>query len=658
VAVNLEAQAVIKAKDETGAVIEQVTSKLKKLAQATRAVGSAPVNSLQQAARIADRADHVVGKVSRAIAGGYAAAKVAQIGGNVVETYKTFDDLRRYQKAILGLTDDQQKPLIDQAIRMGGTSRYNDLQVIEAQLSLAQRGVQLNLIQPIVEAAKEYGQAMNAELPEAAKTIEGILFSTGKVLGDGVDALKVARHVADEAVKMAKIGGYSDEDLKEFFKFGGLSGSTAGLSDQSIESMGALMHRANIPGSEAGVAVRAIAGRLVAPTKEGLDALAAVGIDFNKFTSMPGGLSASNLESFMTQRFGHRLSAKGRGGVADILADPEVVGNRSEFISRMFEALSPGFGKGKGGKMRPQDARELTKGISDFYKESVGKVDSEGLLRAIMAANPTLAQMDALFGQKQGARALAAMRDVARFNEYYDKLKNVPEGFAQGIGAERMGGAAGAIQRAQGSWLNLETALGRAWDPQITGAANAIAHLEQSFVELSQDAQKEISATLGVTTALIGLGGALKVMEVGLSGTAAALLAVPRTIAGLAAGALTSIPGRLLGPLGFLLGSTVPANAGETPFGKDWLSGSGPSNWSPQKFSLGDIRSAVGLPAAEVKGSAELHVNVQVEPSDSFVSRIISAIKNEINTFGGGPGSGVGTAGSTGMSMPEAGPNP
>jgi hypothetical protein len=68
----------------------------------------------------------------------------------------------------------------------------------------------------------------------------------------------------------------------------------------------------------------------------------------------------------------------------------------------------------------------------------------------------------------------------------------------------------------------------------------------------------------------------------------------------------------------------------------------------------------VSMPAPEVKGSAELNVNVQVEPSDSFISRFVQAVRNEINVFGNGasPGAGVGTAGSTGLSMPEAGPQP
>jgi hypothetical protein len=74
-------------------------------------------------------------------------------------------------------------------------------------------------------------------------------------------------------------------------------------------------------------------------------------------------------------------------------------------------------------------------------------------------------------------------------------------------------------------------------------------------------------------------------------------------------------------------------------------------------WSTSDIRAAVSGPA-EVKGSADLNVNVQVEPSDSFIARIISAIRNDINIFGHEPGSGPGTAGSTGLSMPPAGPNP
>jgi len=89
-------------------------------------------------------------------------------------------------------------------------------------------------------------------------------------------------------------------------------------------------------------------------------------------------------------------------------------------------------------------------------------------------------------------------------------------------------------------------------------------------------------------------------------------------------------------------------------------SGGAPAPWAAKGIpDFGAGGAAFGpAPAPEVKGSAALNVDVRVEPSDSFISRIISAIRNEINVFGSSPGAGVGTAGSTGLSMPEAGPQP
>jgi hypothetical protein len=74
--------------------------------------------------------------------------------------------------------------------------------------------------------------------------------------------------------------------------------------------------------------------------------------------------------------------------------------------------------------------------------------------------------------------------------------------------------------------------------------------------------------------------------------------------------------------------------------------------------SLATFQMLSAQKPAEVKGSADLNVTVQVEPSDNFISQIISAIENRINAFGGGAGHGVGTDGATGLSMPPAVPVP
>lgn len=58
---------------------------------------------------------------------------------------------------------------------------------------------------------------------------------------------------------------------------------------------------------------------------------------------------------------------------------------------------------------------------------------------------------------------------------------------------------------------------------------------------------------------------------------------------------------------------------------------------------------------AKVEGDAELKVNVTVEPSQDFITRIETQIHNAINAFRNSLGApAVGTAGSTGRSMPAA----
>jgi hypothetical protein len=181
----------------------------------------------------------------------------------------------------------------------------------------------------------------------------------------------------------------------------------------------------------------------------------------------------------------------------------------------------------------------------------------------------------------------------------------------------------------------------------MTGSANVIAHLEQSFAELDQSTQREISGAAATAAAFAGLGATLKVFEVGLSGTAAGLARFVPVL-----GMLSALP--WVAELAVGAGKKAQDYFGNketigTVPGIGWVPGMEPNF---PHYSVDDVHRALGMPAAEVKGSAELSVNVQVEPSDSFVSRIVSALRNDINAFGGGAGS----AGSTGLSMPEVAP--
>ena len=68
--------------------------------------------------------------------------------------------------AVMGISDDEQAPLVKQAIHLGGTSKYNDIQVLEAQRDLAARGLKKDQILGMMPAAVNLGQAMDLSLPE------------------------------------------------------------------------------------------------------------------------------------------------------------------------------------------------------------------------------------------------------------------------------------------------------------------------------------------------------------------------------------------------------------------------------------------------------------------------------------------------------------
>jgi hypothetical protein len=665
----IEAEARITGKDLTGNTFTAIEGKVNKMSAAMKNVGSSSLQMVSGVTQGMAKVDSVIGKLAKSLVAANIAHKMTSIAEGVSKTFAQFDDLVRYQRAIAGMTQAQQKPFIDQAVRGGGSTKYNDIQWIEAQNSLLGRGVNKEFVRPIVEAASQYGQAMNTDLVSAATAVEGALFSTGKHLETFSEAIQVSTHAVDFMVKLAKIGGLNNEDITQAIKYGGLSGSTAGLSDETLGAMWALMHRSNIGGAEAGVATRALAGRLVAPTKKGVEALASMGIDYNQYVH-GAVMSPSSFGNFMALRFGQKLGAGMSQRVGKVFEDPEVTGNAAEFTTKVFDVVKGSFAGGKKG-MKAQDSEKLTKAIRDYYKISSGGVDSEGLLRAIIAAHPTLGQVNAFAGEKQGGRLIAVMRDLALFEEKYRQLKEAPEGFAKSIADERMAGYAGAKTRAEGSYMNAETAIGRAWENEMTSFMNAVAHLEQGFAELDNESIRAATGVAGITTALVSLGTVLKTLEafgVTIAGTLATLvsrmtaLGMPLALSGDTM-KTTAEPKRVT-PEGwdytFKSKGGFSFSPGTTDGGRfsyksstwlpSWLSGTDPES----KFTPTPVRPAT---EAEITGHIDVNSKVDIHlDTNMFRAQVLSTVKSEISNLRSRGDLSTGTSGPVGPSMPEVGP--
>lgn len=485
-------------------------------------------------------------------AGGlYLGHKTKERQKEILETYAEFDDLSRYQAAVADLSPDELKSRQAQALKIGHESgRYNDLQVLHAQLDLAQRGVKKQFIEPFVGEVVNYGRAMNTDLSSAAKTLEGIVFSTNQNVEDPATALTTMRRQVDLAVKMSKLGGLSNDDVAQAFKFGGTSGSGAGLSNETMGAVFAILHRSGYTGSEAGVAQRALAGKLVSPTQKGFGALDAMlapqGKRWEDFTTLKRGGNADLADNAMQRKFGTKLTAKQRTQFDALFQDEEVFGDQGKFITAATKIVSSNFDKVlKGpnkGKLKAQDAAKIAKTFSDLRKMMIESVDAEGLWDAILQSDPTLAQANAWGTDKHGGKIMALARKYHEYKDYRDQLKATPEGFAKGIGDTRNAGYAGARHRLAGAQKNLDSRIGQSLDGGggekggfLTDVTNAAGHAVQSLAELPNSI-----LAVGAAAAYVGGKVSSALGAAALTGAAAGISAGVATGKGgaIAAGAL------------------------------------------------------------------------------------------------------------------------
>jgi TP901 family phage tail tape measure protein len=507
----------------------------------------------QQQSQMAARANSVSmlknapGASMLGFAGLYGAKHVAS---SVAHTYREFDKERRYGKAVMGLTDDEQAPLIKQAIHGGATSKYNDIQWLEAQRELAARGLNADQVRAITEASSKLGMAMGTTLPEAAKLLEGGMFGFGKDTSTFAAAIANAKRTADLQVKANKIGGMTPDDIRALYKFGATPFRMSGLSEEKLLAFGAVGKKANMGGDEMGTAARALSAAILKPTAGARVAMMASGLDYSKYQTQ--GAKAMNAEDFaksVAQSYGVALGKDSKAALQKVFDDKAIVGDAAKFMPKIMQTLADHLG-GDDAKSKKSIA-----GMARNYRDaSMGGVNADKLFDDMIQAmrkSPALA--NAIFGSKQGARVNAALGDPA-FEKKLDELLHHSDGYADKIADERMAGFDGAVSRFEGAIKNLETAAGRAVDNDgkggaLTSATDMVARAIQGLAELPASAHRAAIGIAAFGTALAGvktlqtlLGGfGLAASATALDGSAAALTLAATKLAG--GSLLKDIPG-------------------------------------------------------------------------------------------------------------------
>lgn len=607
------------------AAVEGFGASINKMAQAERAM-KANVDAATAALRrqevalarrdfVAKRHDDVMraraarASERRAIVGGmaagagiYGAYKARSFAGGAISQYGEYDYAVRRQRAFAGMSEkEQRETLLPQARRIATDTKFSNQDVIESQTEVArrlpshlQRG---SVIAPVVDQAKNYALATkDVDMNMSAQAVTGYLTSSGKDISSAEKAAQEARRATNRLIKMQKIGGLGHDDLMPFIQRGVSSGRIAGLSDETMGAFAVGLKRNNISGDQAGTALRTISAKLVAPTQKGLAALASTGIDYDKFTTMPGGLSVDNLEKKFKQDFGKGFTPAIREALSDILDDPEIIGNRGAFTTAVTEATSDLFEKTKKGTMKAADQAKLAKKVGEFHKFSVESVNSEGLLMAILQSDPSLGVLNAFATDKHGNKLGLLGASLPQFMADRQELASVPDNYGGKIADDITAGFGGALEKLKGSVENLAIQMTDANEKWLTPAITKLGNAIDSLADLPEPIRQAMTS--------IGGAGAIIGGTAGLAGLAKLTLAGPALTE--AAAALNVAATRLGGAPG---GGAVPGGAAPDK----------PSLWSPfiqyglYELGRGAIDTALGglpKPAARPGYDAEKEKNL------------------------------------------------
>ena len=401
-------------------------------------------------------------KAAGALAVGYGAMK---LHGKVVDAHNDYQQAYLYQQAVLGMTKQQQQPMLDQAIKIGQDTKFTNADIVKAQTDI---GAKLpkelqtpGAIMAITEHTKNYALAMKVSMEEASVAMVGWMKARGYDLSSPEAAAKSAKRASNQMVEFAKTTGAKHHDLVGDLKFGAAPGRAGGFSEEFSNALSAQLIRIGYEGAMSGTFVRAAAMKLSAPTRKGMAAIATAGLNFNDYVKPGTDVSPGGLDKMFQQRFGRGLTPDQREKLQAVFDDPEKMGDRGNFVESASDILNNTFArKAKGGKVNAQDAERIAKTLNEFHTLSAAGVDSERLMTDLVKKGLTPALANYLFGSEHGGRAISL--NAGQLDRDVKNFKNVPENRAASIADKMQEGPQGAWNNMVGSIDTFTVAVGEA----------------------------------------------------------------------------------------------------------------------------------------------------------------------------------------------------
>lgn len=181
------------------------------------------------------------------------------IGTAAVATATNFEYSMSQVQAISGATGDEFKALEDEAIKLGGSTKFSAGEVADAMTEMAKAGWSTEQILAGMSGVLDAAAASGESLANVSTIV------ADAITGFGLEAADATK-VADLLTQAANSGTIDINDLGESFKYVAPVAQSLGINIEDATTALSAMSMAGIKGSQAGTALRTMLTNMVKPT--------------------------------------------------------------------------------------------------------------------------------------------------------------------------------------------------------------------------------------------------------------------------------------------------------------------------------------------------------------------------------------------------------
>lgn len=366
----------------------------------------------------------------------------------------TFEESLNRTQAILDIASKEGfKPLRDDIIEV--SKRYPALrtEIAKGTSELAMSGMALDTIRAVLEGVVQGSMASGESIRTVGEGVTDVVMGMGMPFKTAREQAAAFATVNDVLAASSTSANDTYTGFLESMRRAGPVARIAGVNLMQLAAAHGVLANAGIKGERAGIALRSMMVRALAPTKKARELMRAAGVDWTKWTKASdkpltsGGLfdmlSQGNVDTSGLQRV--------RGRVEQLLNDPIISKNVGVLGDKVTEAVVNGLGIDAS---QQEDRAQIGDLVREYLATNAAALDFKALFSELADKDASLPLLKELLSlhhvEKAGALTDAFARGL--FDEMEEKIKKKAPGATERFAGIMTQGFVGAFRRMQSAF--------------------------------------------------------------------------------------------------------------------------------------------------------------------------------------------------------------